>query len=109
MALRFEVSQVPKSEAPGAPSIEVNAGRPLHTRRVGNSGGEQPANRRQAKGGEERGVKPPQNENAPNPVKFHQSVETEWGFVVASNIRGCFFPRRENGPECGMHELRLCA
>ena len=25
VALRFEVSQVPKSEAPGAPSFEVNA------------------------------------------------------------------------------------
>ena len=30
VVLRFEVSQVPKSEAPGAPSIEVNADHLFH-------------------------------------------------------------------------------
>jgi len=38
VAVRFEVSQVPKSEAPGAPSIEVNAVNQFHALRVGNAG-----------------------------------------------------------------------
>ena len=39
VVLRFEVSQVPKSEAPGAPSIEVNADHLFHVPWVGNAGG----------------------------------------------------------------------